>query len=89
MTQEKWTYPNTAGWAEFPFSYQGRNYLSKMDKTGDFYPRIIRFSESDIQTLNQRFLQEADIQETWSRSEIESELKRLNKGATQAVIELV
>ena len=89
MKDNDWTYPNTAGWAEFPFSYQGRNYLSKMDKTGDFYPRLIRYSQEDIITLNQRFLEEADIQENWSRSDIEGELKRLNKGATQAVIELV
>ena len=90
MTQENnWTYPNTAGWAEFPFSYEGQNYLSKMDKTGSFYPRIIRFSESDIQTLNQRFIQESGIDSTWNREQITTELIRLNEGASQAVIELV
>lgn len=82
---------NTNGWYEAPFEVDGVQFVSKLDKAGDMYPRVMsQFTVEQFIGMNKVFIQtQIGNVLTMTRSEILEELARLNENATQALIELV
>jgi hypothetical protein len=78
---------NTNNWAEFPFSVDGVNFVSKLDKAGSMYPQVSNMPVSIFNQMNQSAVRELIGKVSlMSQSEIQDELDRVNEGATQALI---
>ncbi len=78
---------NTNNWAEFPFSVDGVNFVSKLDKEGSMYPQVSNMPVSIFNQMNQSAVRELIGKVSlMSQSEIQDELDRVNEGATQALI---
>ena len=85
----KWKYPKTTGWVEYPFNIGKVNFVSKIDTKGTLYPRIKALGVDNFVLMNKKCVAEVIGAVTkMSKTEIISELERVNEGATEAVIEL-
>jgi hypothetical protein len=91
-TQINWEYPDTTGWAEYPFEIDGVQFVSKLDTNGSMYPKVINnLSNEQFAKMNKGFLMaEFDMSASeYTPAELLSKLYVLNEGATEALIELV
>mgnify|MGYP003345591743 CR=1 FL=1 len=83
----KWEYPSTKGWANFPFSVDGVDFISALDKKGNIYPQAKKVPAEVFQAMNIGAIRETigDVA-TMTRDELIKQLYRVNEGATQALI---
>lgn len=88
--QETWTYPDTTGWAEFPFEIGKFNFVSKLDKQGDLYRQVMeKFGAQTFKMLNVQFIHtQMEQSNAYDLSAISDILSRINEFAHEAVIEL-
>lgn len=78
---------DTTNWVSYPFEMNGINFVSKLDPQGEFYPQIEAMPIGMFTAMNKQMILElignpADF----STEDLESELKTVNIGASQAVI---
>ena len=80
---------NTDNWAQYPFSVNGVNFVSKIDTNGSFYPQISRMPNVMVEIMNQDAIKQLVGDPTLlTTAELEAELEILNLGATQAILAL-
>ena len=80
---------NTDNWAQFPFSVNGVNFVSKLDTNGSFYPQISRMPAELVEMINRDAISELVGDPTkMTTEELQSELDAVNLGATQAILAL-
>ena len=83
----KWEYPSTEGWAKYPFSVEGVDFISAIDKKGSMYRQIKKLPAGLFKAMNIGAVEEAiGSVENMTKDELIKELYRVNKGATQALI---
>ena len=80
---------NTDNWAQFPFSVNGVNFVSKLDTNGSFYPQISRMPAAMVEMINRDAITELVGDPTkMTTEELQAELDSVNLGATQAILAL-
>ena len=80
---------NTDNWAQFPFSVNGVNFVSKLDTNGSFYPQISRMPTAMVEMINRDAITQLVGDPTLlTTAELQAELDTLNDGATQAILAL-
>ena len=80
---------NTDNWAQFPFSVNGVNFVSKLDTNGSFYPQISRMPAVMVEMINRDAITELVGDPTKMTTEqLQAELDAVNLGATQAILAL-
>ena len=80
---------NTDNWAQFPFSVNGVNFVSKLDTNGSFYPQISRMPAEMVEMINRDAISELVGDPTkMTTEELQAELDSVNLGATQAILAL-
>jgi hypothetical protein len=80
---------NTDNWAQFPFSVNGVNFVSKLDTNGSFYPQISRMPAEMVEMINRDAISELVGDPTkMTTEELQAELDAVNLGATQAILAL-
>ena len=80
---------NTDNWAQFPFSVNGVNFVSKLDTNGSFYPQISRMPTEMVDMINRDAISELVGDPTkMTTEELQAELDAVNLGATQAILAL-
>ena len=80
---------NTDNWAQFPFSVNGVNFVSKLDTNGSFYPQISRMPIEMVDMINRDAIAQLVGDPTLlTTAELQAELDTLNDGATQAILAL-
>ena len=80
---------NTDNWAQFPFSVNGVNFVSKLDTNGSFYPQISRMPAELVDMINRDAITELVGDPTkMTTEELQAELDAVNLGATQAILAL-
>jgi len=78
---------NTDNWAQFPFSVNGVNFVSKLDTNGSFYPQISRMPTAMVEMINRDAITELVGDPTLlTTAELQAELDAVNLGATQALL---
>jgi hypothetical protein len=78
---------DTTNWVSYPFEVDGVNFVSKLDPQGSFYPQIEALPSGMFTMMNQSAIREIIGKVSLlSTSELESELDRINDGASQALI---
>ena len=78
---------NTDNWAQFPFSVNGVNFVSKIDTNGSFYPQISRMPNVMVEIMNQDAIKQLVGDPTLlTTAELQAELDAVNLGATQALL---
>jgi hypothetical protein len=77
-------------WKNYPFNVDGINFNSRVDLNSPTGQRVKNVSEQVFQEMNIGAIRNliGDVK-TMTRSEIYSELSRVNEGSSWAVIELV
>ena len=78
---------DTTNWVSYPFEVNGVNFVSKLDPQGSFYPQIEAMPNGYFDAMNKSMVLDiignpADL----SAEELESELDRINAGASQALV---
>ena len=80
---------DTTNWAVYPFEVNGVQFLSLLDKEGKFYPQVERLPVWVFNSQNCEMVTELiGNPSLMTREELESELERVNLGATQAILAL-
>lgn len=79
--------PDTTGWNEFPFEYQGVKYISKIAPHSPFVSRIASLPAGVFDTMNRQAIAEL-VGTTSTRAEIAEKLAKVNENATHAVVAL-
>lgn len=84
-----WQYPDTNGWAEFPFDVKGLPFVSKIDPAGEMYFQVKKLPRPILDAMNTDAINSliGNVSEM-SMTDIVEKLADINNGATQAVIEL-
>lgn len=78
---------NTDNWAQFPFSVNGVNFVSKLDTNGSFYPQISRMPAAMVEMINRDAITQLVGDPTsMTTAELQAELDAVNLGATQALL---
>ena len=78
---------NTDNWAQFPFSVNGVNFVSKLDTNGSFYPQISRMPAVMVEMINRDAITElVGDPAKMTTEELQAELDAVNLGATQALL---
>ena len=88
---EQYIAPNTttAEWTAIPFEVDGVNFVSKVNTESELGQRILKVPANIFQMMNQGAIRESIGNVSFmTRSEILSELERVNHGGTQAILEL-
>ena len=78
---------DTTNWVDYPFTVNGINFVSKLDPSGSFYPKVESMPAGVFSAMNTSAVIEiignpAEL----SNDELVSELERINAGASQALI---
>ena len=80
---------NTDNWAKYPFTVEGIEFVSLLDKKGSFYPQVERLPAGIFTAENTRMVAELiGNPALMSREELQAELDRVNAGASQALVAL-
>lgn len=79
--------PNTTNWKEFPFEYNGVNFVSKLAPTSPFLAQIKFLPEGMFESMNKSAVKDL-IGENLTRDYISNRLTELNENATHAILEL-
>ena len=78
---------NTDNWAQFPFSVNGVNFVSKIDTNGSFYPALSQMPTVMVDMINTQAITELVGDPTlMTTAELQAELDAVNLGATQALL---
>ena len=78
---------DTTNWVSYPFSVSGFNFISKIDPTGDMYPRVLGVGSEVFISMNQDAIRELVGNPAEMTSEqLQAKLDFVNEGATQALI---
>ena len=79
----------TNEWDSYPFSVDGVNFVSKIRKGSDFAMRLLFVPNEVFVQMNINAIRDmiGDVS-TVTRSEIISELARVNEGGKNAILEL-
>ena len=76
-------------WESFPFTYEGREYVSKVRVGSRQLEDIVNLPAGVFSTMNAGALRDiATITASSTREEILEELARLNAGSSWAIVEL-
>ena len=76
-------------WESFPFTYEGREYVSKVRVGSRQLEDIVNLPAGVFNTMNAGALRDiATITASSTREEILEELARLNAGSSWAIVEL-
>ena len=80
---------DTTNWAKYPFTVNGVNFVSLLDKNGSFYSQVERLPAGIFTTENTRMVGELiGDPAVMTREELQAELDRVNLGASQALVAL-
>ena len=80
---------DTTNWAVYPFEVNGVQFVSLLDKEGLFYNAVERLPAGVFTNENALMVSELiGDPSLMTREELESELDRVNLGATQAILAL-
>ena len=80
---------DTTNWASYPFTVEGINFVSLLDKEGSFYPQVERLPAGIFTAENTRMVTELiGNPALMTREELEHELEIINAGASQALVAL-
>ena len=80
---------DTTNWASYPFTVEGIQFVSLLDKEGSFYPQVERLPAGVFTAENTRMVAELiGNPALMSREELQAELDRVNAGASQALVAL-
>jgi hypothetical protein len=78
---------NTDNWAQFPFSVNGVNFVSKIDTNGSFYPALSQMPTVMVDMINRDAITELVGDPTLlTTAELQAQLDAVNLGATQALL---
>jgi hypothetical protein len=78
-----------ANWKSYPFTVDGVEFVSLLDPNGSMYQQVSRIPASLFNAMNEGAIRELIGKVSlMSKSEIKSELDRVNVGYTQAYIDL-
>jgi hypothetical protein len=78
---------NTDNWAQFPFSVNGVNFVSKIDTNGSFYPALSQMPTVMVDMINRDAITELVGDPTLlNTAELQAQLDAVNLGATQALL---
>jgi len=79
----------TSQWKDFPFTYNGINFISRVDTTHPIYQRINSLPAGAFEALNIQCVSEIiSLGVEYTLEDIHSELDRVNKGGSYAFIML-
>jgi len=80
---------DTTNWASYPFTVEGVEFVSLLDKEGSFYEKVERLPNGVFTAENIRMVGELiGNPALMTRKELEDELDRVNQYATQALVVL-
>lgn len=80
---------DTKQWEQFPFTVDGVNFISKIDKDSSMYKQVFALPEGVFAKMNEVALNQLmGNLSTMTRDEIESALNTINEGATYALLAL-
>lgn len=78
-----------ANWKSYPFTVDGVEFLSLIDPNGSMYAQIQRVPEKVFTMMNEQAIRELiGNASLMSKSEIQTELDRVNDGYSQAYLAL-
>ena len=78
---------NTDNWAQYPFSVNGVNFVSKIDTNGSFYPQISRMPTAMVDLMNTQAITDlVGDPSLMTTAELQAELETINAGASQALL---
>ena len=78
-----------ANWKSYPFTVDGVEFLSLIDPNGSMYSQIQRVPEKVFTMMNEQAIRELiGNASLMSKSEIQTELDRVNDGYSQAYLAL-
>jgi hypothetical protein len=78
---------DTTNWVSYPFSVNDFNFISKIDPTGDMYPRVLGVGvEVFIEMNKDAILELVGNPLMMTIDELQAKLDFVNEGATQAFI---
>ena len=78
---------NTDNWAQYPFSVNGVNFVSKIDTNGSFYPQISRMPTVMVDLMNTQAITDlVGDPSLMTTAELQAELETINAGASQALL---
>jgi hypothetical protein len=76
-------------WVSIPFTAKGINFVSRVDTTHPIYSRIKSLPAGVFEEMNIQAVSEIlTVEKTFTLSEIQKELDRVNEGGSYAFIEL-
>jgi hypothetical protein len=80
---------DTTNWASYPFTVNGINFVSLLDKNGSFYSKVERLPEGVFTNENVRMVGELiGDPSLMTTAELQDELDRVNLHASQALVAL-
>lgn len=79
---------DTAGWLEFPFTYNGYEMVSKINPHSPIASRALEVPRTLLDKYNQECMEEL-VGKSARKEYVECMLVQANKRATYAVVELV
>lgn len=78
-----------AEWVSFPFTYEGKSFISKVSVNSRHIAAIVNLPAGVFDTMNRAALRDiATITASTTREEDTAELERVNAGSSWAVLEL-
>jgi hypothetical protein len=78
---------DTTNWASYPFTVNGVDFVSKVDKDSSMYKQVSRVPNDIFISMNHRRILELIGNPTeFSYDELSIELDRINEGASQALL---
>lgn len=76
-------------WVSFPFTYEGKSFISKVSTNSRQLAAIVNLSAGVFDTMNAAALRDiSTITASTTREEDIAELERINAGSSWAVLEL-
>ena len=75
-------------WESFPFTYEGREYVSKVRVGSRQLEDIVNLPAGVFSGMNAAAMRDLGISASLTREELLEELARLNAGSSWAVLEL-
>jgi hypothetical protein len=75
-------------WESFPFTYEGREYVSKVRVGSRQLEDIVNLPAGVFSGMNAAAMRDLGISASLTREELLEELARLNAGSSWAIVEL-
>lgn len=75
-------------WESFPFTYEGREYISKVRVGSRQLESIVNLPAGVFAAMNTAAMRDLGISASLTREEMIEELKRVNAGNSWAIVEL-